>query len=355
VVETMPAVVFERLGKVTLVERSVPTVSDQEDVLVRVTATGICGTDRGIVLGGFPAALGVILGHEAIGAVEAVGQSVRSVEVGDRVVLNPTFYCGHCRPCRRGMMAHCETKDGHEIGVDSDGTMTGHVLLNERFIHRLPPDMPWRRAVLIEPLACVLNNLTAAAPRWDDQILVVGAGPIGALCALMFAARGASVTVAERDPARVDLARSLLPWTVRVAGLPTGHLTDALEDAPARPDVVIDTTGVLLEEALGLVGAGGTVVVMGEREAALATVCLRPLVTRGIRVVGAGPYPPHLFPVALEVATRMPLESLVTHVLPLERYADGFALLGVVLGESPRIACYRAMKVLLVSDEEVTR
>jgi len=354
-VETMPAVVFERLGKVTLVERGVPTASDQGDVLVRIAATGICGTDRGIVLGEFPAIPGVILGHEAVGTVEAVGRGVGSVKVGDRVVLNPTFYCGHCWPCRRGMMAHCEAKDGHEIGVDSDGTMAGHALLHERFIHRLPPDMPWRRAVLIEPLACVLNNLTAAAPRWDDRILVVGAGPMGALCALTLATRGASVTIAERDPARVDLARSLLPRSVRVADLPAGDLTDGLEDTPTRPDVIIDTTGVLLEEALGLVGTGGTVVVMGMREAAVATVCLRPLVTRGIRVVGAGPYPPHLFQAALEVAARMPLEALVTDVLPLERYADALALLGVVLGEPPRITGYRAMKVLLASDEEVAR
>lgn len=347
---TMPAVVFERPGTVLLAERPVPVADGAHDVLVQVVATGICGTDRGIALGQFPAAPGVILGHEAVGLVAAAGASVTTVRVGDPVVVNPTFYCGHCRYCHAGREAYCREKDGREIGVDADGSMAPFLAIDARFVHALPPAMTVERAVLIEPLACVLNNLAAAGASGNDRVLVVGAGPVGALCALTLVIRGAQVTILDRDPTRVDMARRLLPPTPRLLAV-AGQLGDLAEDRSPPPDVVIDTTGVVLEEALTLVDEGGTVVVMGEREPATATISLRSLVTRGIRVVGAGPYAPGHFLRALELANEMPLESLVSHRLPLADFAAGFRLLGVpAIAEPPAVGGYQAMKVLLVDE-----
>ena len=336
----MPALVYAGpQAGVELATRPVPEISGVDDVIVRVAATGVCGTDRGILLGNFPAVSGVILGHEAVGEVAAVGPAVSSLRIGDKVVINPTYYCGTCRPCRRGSPAHCQAKTGREIGVDCDGTMAGYIALPERFAHRLPDGMNLRRASQVEPLACVLNNLEAAAPRPGDHILILGAGPIGTLCAFVLAAQGARVSLAERDPQRAALARSILPARVSVNSGPTAGL---------RPDVIIDTVGTLLEEALERIEDGGTVVVMGEREGVGATVALRSLVTRGLRVVGAGPYSPRDFELALDLADDLPLEALITHDLPLERYAEGFGLLGA----GPlATGGYGAMKVLLVSNE----
>lgn len=324
---------------VELATRPVPEISGVDDVLVRVAATGVCGTDRGILLGNFPAVTGVILGHEAVGEVAAVGSAVSSLRIGDKVVINPTYYCGNCRPCRRDSPAHCQAKEGREIGVDCDGTMAGYIALPERFAHRLPKGMSLRRASQVEPLACVLNNLAAASPKPSDHILILGAGPIGTLCAFVLSAQGARVSLAERDPQRTELARSILPPRVPVSSEPMAGL---------RPDVIIDTVGTLLEEALEWIEDGGTVVVMGEREGVGATVALRSLVTRGLRVVGAGPYSPRDFELALDLAGDLPLEALITHELPLERYAEGFGLLAA----GPLAAGgYSAMKVLLVSNE----
>lgn len=342
---TMSALVYSGPpGGVELTTRPVPALVEESDVLVRVIATGVCGTDRNIVLGCFPAVPGVILGHEAVGEVMAVGPSVISVRPGDPVVINPTYYCTRCQPCRRGVMAHCQAKEGREVGVDRDGTMTGYIVLPERFVHRMPAGMAYRRAVLVEPLACVLNNLSAARPRWDDRILILGAGPIGALCAMVLASRGARVSVVERDPRRAELARDVLPRGVSVAGGPA---------SASRPDVVIDTVGTLLEDALDAIENDGTIVVMGEREGAVAKVGLRSLVTRGIRIIGAGPYPPSAFEFALDLAAELPLESLITHALPLERYTQAFGLLGATFPPSLSPPGYAAMKVLLVSDEQV--
>ncbi|MGW4895641.1 zinc-dependent alcohol dehydrogenase [Kitasatospora sp. NPDC004240] len=316
----MKAVVFEEVGRAGLHDRGRPSFEAGE-VLVEVAATGVCGTDRAILLGEFPARRGVVLGHEAVGEVAAVGPGVRLVAPGDRVVINPTYFCGRCRPCRRGMPAHCEAKDGREVGVDRDGAMAELAVVPEGFVHRLPASVPYRRGALVEPLACVLNNLRAARPRWDDQVLVLGGGPIGALCALVLASRGARTALAERDPGRADIARGLLPAAVRVL---------APEEAAGQEfDVVVDTTGSAPNGLLGAAAPGGTVVVMGEREAAVATVPLRALVTRGIRLVGAGPYRPSDFELAVDLARDLPLEQLVTHVLPLDRYAEALALLAV--------------------------
>ncbi|RXS70194.1 zinc-dependent alcohol dehydrogenase [Streptomyces sioyaensis] len=346
---TMQALVFEKGGRLRLCSRPLPAPCRPDDVVVRVAAGGICGTDRSIVLGDFPARSGVVLGHEAAGEVVATGPAVGSPAPGGRVVINPTYHCGRCRYCRRGMAAHCTAKDGREIGVDHDGTLAEYVVVPAPFLHPLPPGVSYRRAALVEPLACVLNNLTAASPRWTDRCLVLGAGPIGTLCALVLAFRGHRVTVVERDAVRVELARRVLPAAARVVPARDGDLWPAVAGSDAGPDVVVDTTGVLSAEALEVVATGGTVVAMGERETATATIPVRSLVTRGVRLVGAGPYPPHLFQTAVDLARDLPLDSLVTHTLPLHRYAEAFAALHVPLADTRSApSSYAAMKVLLL-------
>lgn len=340
---TMPALVYSGPNEgVGLATRPVPHLSEGDDVLVRVAATGICGTDRGIVLGSFPATPGVILGHEAVGHVAAAGIGVASVSLGDPVAINPTYYCGRCVACRHGKMAYCLAKQGREIGVDCDGTMAAYIKMPEAFVHRLPTGMSLRRAVQIEPLACVLNNLAAANPQPGDRALILGGGPIGTLCALVLASRGTRVSLAECDPQRAGLARAMLPPSVNI-------LTAPAEVDSQAPNVIIDAVGTLLEVALGIINNAGTIVIMGEHEGAVAELGLRAVATRGIRVIGAGPYPPAAFELAIDLASELPMESLITHELPLQHHAHAFKLLAADLSSTEG---YRAMKVLLVSDEQ---
>lgn len=322
----------------SLAERPTPSLTDDLNVAIRLTMTGICGTDRSIALGSFPCVPGVILGHEAVGEVVAVRGS--AFQPGDRVVVNPTYYCGKCRYCRRGMAAHCPSKEGREIGVDSDGTLTNYIVMPERFVHQIPEGIEWRRAVGIEPLACVLNNLIAASPRFDDHVVVLGAGPIGTLCALVLGARGARVAIVEVDDQRASIVRGILPSRIQVwSGIPSVH----------RPDVIIDAVGTLLERAFEIVDSNGKIVVMGEREGVTVTIGARSLVTRGVRVIGAGPYSPEHFEMAIDLAQDLPLESLITHSFKLESYVEAFGLLGTGVSEQ-----YGAMKVLLTTGEDLT-
>ncbi|HSP77254.1 MAG TPA: alcohol dehydrogenase catalytic domain-containing protein [Myxococcaceae bacterium] len=340
----MKAIIYKGLRSIALEERPEPELKRPDEVLVRIASTGICGTDRNIYLGNFRAQEGVILGHESVGVVAAVGAEVKGVAPGDRVAVNPTLYCGACDFCRRGELNFCDNKAGTEVGVDRDGTFANYVVLSERFLHKLPAGLGFERAVLVEPLACVLNNVEAAGLRPEDDVVILGAGPIGMVWALLARRVARQVTMVESSPFRRNFASRHLEYVVD-AGAP-----DVVADVVAcnggrKPRVVVDTTGVALERSLELVSKGGRVVLMGFNAGYRATIHPLTLVGQGIRIIGAGDYNSHIFPSAIELAATLPLEGLVTHQLPLEDYEKAF---GLLVGGGQH-AEYGAMKVVLRS------
>lgn len=345
----MRALVYLGPGTVTLQERPIPALTAPDDVLVQVVGSGVCGTDRKILLGHFPARSGVILGHESVGVVAGRGRAVRSLADGDRVVVDPTLYCGGCDRCRRGATNFCRRKQGTEVGVDRDGTFADYVLLPERFVHRLPETIGFRPAVLIEPLACVLNNVSAAGVTCDDVVAVLGAGPIGTLCGLVSGRIARRVVMVETDPYRLAAAQKRF-----------FHVVDAVDAKSAKavvdtaggqqPSVVIDTTGVGLDDAVTLVADGGRVVMMGFNSTYRISLSPLYLTHHGISLLGAGDYRADVFPVAVALAPELELTNLVTHEYPLERYADAFGALGGVLSTDNAPTAYGAMKVVIRSE-----
>lgn len=246
--------------------------------------------------------------------------------------------------------------------MDRDGTYADRVVLPERFVQRLPEDMPFRRAVLIEPLACVINNVQAASLTVDDNVAVLGAGPIGTLTAMVAARTARRVTVAEKDGYRLSEARRLFESVaevsvVDVSGTDSAESVESAESVVKasggeRPSVVFETTGFALGAALGMVDDGGRIVVMGFDDS--YTVPLSPLrlTNRGIRVIGAGDFRGDTFPVAVDLAAGLELERLVTHEFPLDAYDEALGTLGGVSGSGDATAGrrYDAMKVVLRSD-----
>ncbi|MCP9975770.1 alcohol dehydrogenase catalytic domain-containing protein [Streptomyces somaliensis] len=157
----MKALVLTEQRTLSLVDRPKPEAAAPTDVVVKVAQTGICGTDRSVLVGKFPAEPGVVMGHEAVGVVDAVGPAVTRHKPGDRVIINPTLYCGGCPTCLEGHWNFCRNKAGTEVGLDLDGAFAEYIRLPERFIHRMPDGMDFDRASVVEPLACALNNLEA--------------------------------------------------------------------------------------------------------------------------------------------------------------------------------------------------
>ncbi|HEU4409061.1 MAG TPA: alcohol dehydrogenase catalytic domain-containing protein [Polyangiaceae bacterium] len=341
----MKAIVFKQERVVSLEQRPDPAVERADDVIVKVEATGVCGTDRNIVLGRFPARPGVILGHESVGTVAAVGAEVRELAVGDRVVVNPTLYCGRCEFCRRGAFNFCDHKTGQEVGVDRDGTFATFVRLPARFLHLLPADLPLERAVFVEPLACVMNNAEAVDLQPFDDVAILGGGPIGLVFALYAQRFSRRTVVVERDTFRLSFARKLGVAAVDGA---SAAWPDAVIAACGgrRPSVIVETSGVLLDAAVDLVRKGGRIAVMGFNGHIAAGFKILRIVNNGIRVVGAGDYNAPVFPAAIDLAAELPLDRLITHRLPLDEHARAFQLL-IEAGDRPDH--YGAMKVLIQS------
>jgi fructokinase len=321
-----------------LVDRPRPTCSAPDDVVLRVEQTGFCGTDRGVLLGKFAAVPGVVMGHEAVGEVVETGSAVTTLKPGDRVIVNPTLYCGMCDPCRRGALNFCVNKAGTEIGIDRDGAFAEFMRLEERFLYAIPDDMSYDRAVLVEPLACVMNNVEAAGLHADDRVTVLGAGPVGTLTALLADHRGCPVRVLEPDPYRRATAEAFFR-TVPGCAVTLGGPGDG---EPRGADVVVDTVGGLLAAACDLAADLGRVVVMGFDDRASVTVRPLEILARGLKIIGAGDYNSLLFSRALQTARRLPLEGVISHHLGLDGVDEVLAALGMRPGDG-----YHGMKVVI--------
>lgn len=324
-----------------LVEHPKPEPREVGDVIIQVAQSGICGTDRSVLMGKFPAEPGVVMGHEAVGVVESVGADVARFAPGDRVIINPTLYCGRCPTCLEGHWNFCNSKAGFEVGLDYDGSFAEFIRLPELFCHAIPDGMSFDRAVGVEPLACVLNNIEAGQLEAGETVVIVGGGPVGVLCGMAAERYGARVLLVEPDSVRQSLGREIFAAPefgdrVTVHGPDDPGLSES-------GNLVIDTVGDLLEQSIEYAAIRGRIVVMGFNSNATATVRPLTLLQRGLQIIGAGDYNSKIFPRAIELARSLPLERLVTHRYALEHYEEAFKALAAVPGTN-----YFALKVVLV-------
>lgn len=219
------------------------------DVLVKVRATGICGTDHKAVRGRrqnveFP----VILGHENSGVVEAVGSAARNFAAGDEVIIAPIGGCGVCRECRLGRVHFCEksyTTGGEGAPVTLPGGFAEYMSVPEALIYRKPGNISFKAAALTEPLSCAWKALVQYSKvTLGEDVVVIGAGGIGGLCVMLAAAAGAARVIA------VDTSDYALETAARLGATHTVNpiACDAREAVydilPGGPDVVIEAAGV---------------------------------------------------------------------------------------------------------------
>lgn len=306
-------------------------VTGADDVVVNVKFCGVCGTDLGIVSGSYPVAVpGVTLGHEASGIVAETGSAVTSVAVGDRVVINPTPYCGRCRMCRTQRINHCVNKHGTESGVSYDGAYAGRYRTTSAFVRRVPDDVSLPAAALTEPLSCVVAGARKLQPpSLSAYTYVFGAGPLGLLYTWVLSLKGLTPVVVEHSPARLEFARDRLPdGTAAYASLAEAR-GKYFNDPDAPLDIVVDTTSALLEELFPQLAHGGTYMSIGlkERFAAIDTMLLA---DRSLSIIGSIDSLHGSFDEAFHLITtgRIPAERLVSHVVPLDDFRTGFAALG---------------------------
>jgi L-gulonate 5-dehydrogenase len=205
--EKMKAVEITEPGKVVIVERSIPDIKENE-VLVKVKAAGICGSDVHIYHGKNAfATYPRVVGHEFVGEISKVGSQVQNVRVGDRVAIDPVVSCGHCYPCRIGRHNVCKTLN--VLGVHRDGGYQEYVAVTGTSAHRLPDNIPWEIAVMVEPYTIAAQVIDRGRLTAADTVLICGAGPIGLLILQAVKMVGARVAIMDVVETRLNWAKEM--------------------------------------------------------------------------------------------------------------------------------------------------
>lgn len=325
----MQAAVFLGEGRLELLERPVPSVQKRDDVLLRVEAASVCGSDIHIlnVPADHPANLNIVLGHEYVGEVLEIGEDVRNVQVGDRVIVSPDVRCGHCYYCQIGLTSVCENRP--TLGVYVDGGFAPYSVTPARALFKVSKKVPPDIAAIGEPLACALSGITKVAIQPGESVVVLGAGPIGLLFALLATMCGAGqVVISEPAAVRRQYARDL--------GI--DHVIDPREQdlsqfvhsiTPRGADIVIDAVGSQFGTAIELARRGAKILLFGVNTRSQTTLNQYSITINQLNVIGSFIFANELFPTMIKVleSGALPLDRLITHRFPLSRIWEGIQLL----------------------------
>lgn len=255
----MRAVIVDEPGAIRVAEVPTPEPGPDE-VLIKLGACGICGTDIHIIDGEFPPTkYPVVPGHEFGGEVVAIGNDVAGITPGDLIGIDPTLNCGACYFCQRGMANLCERWAA--VGITAQGGFAEYLTVPARTVYPLPVGMTLATASLIEPLSCVVRGFHRLQPLVGESYLVYGAGPMGLLNAQVARFNGASrVAIVDINQSRLDRARDAFGFDL------VGTSWEAVSDVEPRGfDNVIEATGVtkVAERAIDAVKRRGKLLLFG--------------------------------------------------------------------------------------------
>ncbi len=345
----MKALQITASGQADLTELENPTIGP-EDVLIRSYAVGICGSDVELYRGTRPAGFyryPIVPGHEWAGEIAAVGERVRTLSPGEKVVSEGFLFCGTCRNCRTGLTNLCEA--GYdEVGFTRTGGLAEYVAVPARQVHTLPHSCSLEEAALLEPTAVVAHAFLRAQPHAGDTVAVVGDGNIGLLAvqvARLFSP--ANIVLAGSRDERLEMARQLgATHTINarqndpeplIRSLTGGQGADLVFEGGTRPEGV--------ETALRLARRGGTVVLEGIAGSGVHlslesdVFVLKHLTTLGIFGANSAAW---TYAVQLFSSSLLNLDSLITHRFALTDYK---VALDTIIGRQSK-----TLKVLLVHD-----
>ncbi len=318
----MTAALLYGPGDIRVEERPVPAPS-RDEVQIKISYTGICGTDLhhyegwdfGDVLSKpVPPA---ILGHEFSGLITEVGDSVNALKVGDRVSAQPQVYCGDCEFCQRGSPNMCTNKTHFTKG----GSWAEYIVVNQRSVFLIPADVPLKLAALAEPLGCSFRAVERSEIKPGDNVFVAGGGSIGLMIARLSRQMGASkIFVSEPRESRRILAeqmgadRGIDPLNEDVVAI-LEHETGNI-----GPDICFEAAGLpqTARQCVDLVRRGGTVVFMGvanpevSLELSQFDFFAKELTVKGSFLLV------NTFPTCLKMMIDLGLDPIITHSFPLE-------------------------------------
>ncbi|KAJ5049977.1 putative D-xylulose reductase A [Penicillium chrysogenum] len=329
------AFVLHKGGTFAFEERSKPTLQSDRDVIVRVMATGLCGSDvhywQHGRIGPYVVEDPIILGHESTGIVVESGSGAAGLAVGDRVALEPGIACNTCNHCRNGRYNLCR---GMRFAATPpyDGTLATYYRVPAECCFKLPSHISLRDGTLIEPLSVAVHSCQLAGFMQDKSVAIFGAGPVGLLCCAVARAFGASTVIA------VDVVPARLASAVKYGATHTYQMSSEAADKNAADllamagledgvDVALDATGAepCLNGGILALTQGGTFVQVGLGKPNLSVpvgqICDKEIVFKGSFRYGPGDFK---LAIGLLDSRRIRLDGLVTHEYPFGQAEDAF-------------------------------
>ncbi|MED4072137.1 zinc-binding alcohol dehydrogenase family protein [Priestia endophytica] len=318
----MKAVQVRKAHDLIVTEVEKPQIINPSDVLVKVKAVGICGSDMHIYHGTNPlATYPRVVGHEVTGEVIEIGKNVSGLKVGDHVVVEPIRYCGKCYACRKGQPNVCEFLS--VFGVHEDGGLREYFVLPEKQLHKVNSNLPWEEVVLAEPYTIGAQAIHRGQVEKDDTVLIQGAGPIG-ICILKLAKlQGATVMMTDLSNERLSFARENGADVVINAG--QENILKAVSNWTngVGVNVVIDAVCLpsTFELSIEVASVAGTVVVLGF-DSKPSSIPQLPITKKQLTINGSRLS--NQFPKVIELLNegRLKHNGLVTHTFTLNEVKE---------------------------------
>lgn len=324
----MKAAVFEGEGKLILKNVPVPEVRNPDDVLLQVEAASICGTDVHIlhVPPGHPATAGAILGHEYLGKVLETGSAVKHLKPGDRVAVDPNLTCGLCTSCRIGLPNMCENMT--TLGIFIDGGFAEYNVAPAKALHRISASLPVDTAIFAEPLSCVMNGNSKIKLQPGENVVILGAGPIGLLYTTLLKLNGAGkLIVVEVNPFRAGKAKELGADVV-INPKEENLKERVLAETGIGADVTVEAVGSMLNDAIAVTRRGGRALLFGMNSNAKYEFKQFDITRNEISILGTY-ISNNSFPAVIRLleSGRLNLAPMLTHHIPLDRIGEGIEIM----------------------------
>ncbi|KUI57104.1 putative D-xylulose reductase A [Cytospora mali] len=327
--------VLNNVKDVSYADRPIPKLTSPSDVLVEIAYTGICGSDvhywQHGGIGKFILTEPMVLGHESSGIVAQVGEAVETLKVGDRVAVEPGYPCRRCPNCLAGRYNLCP-KMQFAATPPVHGTLTGYWVAPEDFCNKLPDNMSLQEGALIEPTAVAVHIARLAKITPGQSVVVMGAGPVGLLCAAVAKAFGASTVVCvDIVPSKLEFAKGFAAThtylSQRIPAEENANNIKAECGLPDGADVVIDATGAepSIQAAIHVIKPGGQYIQggMGKSDIIFPIMAFaaKEAVAQGCFRYGYGDYK---LAVELVASGKIPAKKMISETVPFEKAEEAF-------------------------------
>ncbi|GLB28593.1 putative zinc-type alcohol dehydrogenase-like protein YjmD [Lacrimispora amygdalina] len=321
----MKAVQIVKPGELKVIDIEKPGLDEENNVIVKMTAAGICGSDVGIYHGTNAAATYPrIIGHEMVGVVAETGSSVKKLKVGDRVIVNQVTSCGHCYPCRKGRGNVCDHLKVR--GVHIDGGYREYIAVPETDCYHLPDSISDQDAVMIEPTTIAIQSCTRAELEKDDMLLIYGSGALGSSILKIARQICDHIIVADIQDDKLETAKSTgAKHTINVL---KEDLVEKVKEYTHMHGATVSIDAVCSKDSLirllNATGNAGKVITMGFSTASTEinqfAITAKELDVRGSRLQNK------MFGKAIDMIHegKLDLTGSVSHTFPLTKAQEAF-------------------------------